>query len=72
MRDIALPVGSLSSSIVAYIGGSPPWIFVALVIASVMLGVVQAVFPQESADRRDLWLAVLSARKIQGSKKPVK
>lgn len=66
MRGYALPVGSLSTSAVAYVADMPAWVFVALIVGSVLLGVIQATFPQESADRRDLWLAVLAVRSAGG------
>src|ERR1700730_1531194 len=49
---LGLPVGLLGRLV-----GLPPWLVVVVIAASLILGLVQAIVPQDSADRLRLLLA---------------
>lgn len=50
---LGIPAGELSR-----LAGLPSWLVIVVVAASLVLGLVRAVFPQDSADRLHLLLAL--------------
>ena len=54
---LGLPVGVLGRLV-----GLPPWLVVVVIAASLILGLVQAIVPQDSADRLRLLLALRRPR----------
>jgi hypothetical protein len=54
---LGAPAGLLS-----HLAGLPPWLVIVVVAASLTLGLVQAIVPQDSADRLRLLLALRRPR----------
>lgn len=54
------------AAVTTHITGISPWLVFALIIAALMLGLVQTIFPQDSADRRDLLLALRKSNNAAG------
>ena len=54
---LGVPVGALG-----HLVGLPPWLVIVVVTASLILGLVQAIVPQDSADRLHLLLALRRSR----------
>jgi hypothetical protein len=54
---LGIPAGELSR-----LAGLPSWLVIVVVAASLVLGLVRAIFPQDSADRLHLLLALRGRR----------
>jgi hypothetical protein len=64
-------LGGLPAVVVTRLAGISPWLVLVLIVAALVLGLVQAIFPQDSADRLDLLLALRrSNRRVRRRHRP--
>jgi hypothetical protein len=56
-------LGGFPAVVVTHLAGISPWLVLVLIVAALVLGLVQAIVPQDSADRLDLLLALRHSNK---------
>jgi len=58
MKPTGPVIVGVPASVLARLAGRPPWLVIVAIAASLALGLVQAIVPQDSADRLRLLLAL--------------